>query len=144
AGSLVVPFAVDKVDGVLERTRGAVVVLGRDEDERIKRGDRLGPPLRVLVLVAAGRRRDSLVEQRELVVRDIEKRESGVRARRCQAMHPTRDRLVVATGPCTTGHDGDAEHLGPHYQSLVTPLPVAVSTQLPPANGGVPTKPRAI
>src|SRR5690606_40151378 len=53
ADRLVVPLAVEEVEGVLQRSGEAVVVLGRHERERIGRRDPLDPGLGVVVLVVA-------------------------------------------------------------------------------------------
>jgi hypothetical protein len=58
---LVVRLGVEEVDRVLQDARGAVVVLGSDDDEAVEGRDRRGPPASVLVLVLPERRRERLV-----------------------------------------------------------------------------------
>src|SRR5260370_23192581 len=110
-GCLVVPLAIEIVDGVLERSGGAVVVLGCHEYVGVERSNLFRPRFRVLPAVLAERRRHGLVEQREPVIRDVDQFELGVLALLRQAINPTRDRLVVATGPRTPGYDCNSRHI---------------------------------
>src|SRR6202040_3931875 len=70
------PLGIDPVDRVLEHRGGAVVVLGRDEDEAVGLRDRGGPSLHDLVLVRWATRRGRrcwLIEERHRKVAKIEK-----------------------------------------------------------------------
>ena len=80
ARRFVIPFGEEKIDRVLQRRRNAVVVLRRDEDECVQRGDLRCPPLGVRLLIVAHRRRHRFVEQRKLEVLDVDNLVLGVSA----------------------------------------------------------------
>src|SRR5690606_25942441 len=79
-GRLVVPLGIEEIDGVLERARDAVVVLGRDEDVAVERGDLLRPAPGVLLPVIAQRGRPGLVQQRQVIVPEVNQLEAGIAA----------------------------------------------------------------
>ena len=107
AGRLVVPLGVQVIDGVLQRGGGAVVVFGRHEHVPVEGRDLRGPPLGVRMAVAAERRRNRLIQQRQLVVRDVDQLEAGVSTLRGKLECPARYRDVVAAGTGASGNDGD-------------------------------------
>ena len=96
-----VPLVVEVVDRVLQRARRGMVVLGRHEDERVEGCDLGRPCLRVIVRVLAEDRRDRLVEQREIVILDVDELELGVAARARDLVDPASRRRVTRrrTGP---------------------------------------------
>src|SRR5438876_11479516 len=110
ADRLVVPLGVQVVDGVLEHARGAVVVLGCDDDEAVERGDLRRPLPGVLVLVLAERRGQRFVQVRERVVAQVEEFEVGVVAARGSLQHPAGDLLAVAVGAGAAQDDPDSAH----------------------------------
>ena len=109
-GRLVVPLGVQVVQGVLEHCRGGVVVLGGDHDEPVERGDRRRPPLGVLVLVLAHRRRQRLIQMRQRVVAQVNQLELGVAAARCQVIDPRGDLFAAAVGAGAAQDDADLDH----------------------------------
>src|SRR5579871_3819587 len=110
---LVVPLAIEVVDRVLERGGGAVVVFRRHEDVSVEGADLRSPSLRVLVGVPPERRRQRLVEERQLVLGDVDELELGVLAPLRQAVNPARDGLVVTPRARAPGHDRDLQHVLP-------------------------------
>src|SRR4030088_41008 len=63
----VVPFAKEKIDCVLQRCRGAMVVFGGDENVGVERGNFLAPSVRVRLAVLMHRRWYWLIEERQVV-----------------------------------------------------------------------------
>ena len=88
-----------------------MVVLGGDDDEPVERGDLVGPPLGVLVLVLAQRRRQRLVEVRQRVVAQVDQLELRVAAARGDVEHPLRDLLAVPVGAGAAEDDADPGHI---------------------------------
>ena len=70
-----------------------VVVLGRDDDEAVERGDLLGPALRVRLAYWPSDGGYRLVEVRQLVVEQVDQLELGVVALRGDLEDPAGDRL---------------------------------------------------
>jgi two-component system nitrogen regulation response regulator GlnG len=110
AGGLVVPLAVQEIDRVLQRGRSGVVVLRRHEDEGIETRDLRRPDLGVRLAVLAQRRRQRLVEQRQLEVGDVDQLELRVAAPGSDAEHPFRHRLGLAARSRAADDDTDLEH----------------------------------
>jgi hypothetical protein len=78
ACGFVVPFAVQEIDGVLQCARSSVVVFRRDEDVAVEGVDLGGPSLGVRLRVLSHRRRDWLIEQRQVEIFDVDELELSV------------------------------------------------------------------
>src|SRR5882724_3260271 len=72
SGGFVVPFAEEKIDRILQRRRGAMVVFGGDENVGVERGNLFAPRLRVRLAVLMHRGWYRLIEERQLVIVDID------------------------------------------------------------------------
>src|SRR5437764_1494248 len=95
------------VDRVLERGRIAVVVLGRDEHERIGSGYAHAPVLGVLVGVLAQAGVVWLVEYRQVELGEVDDVELEATVAASTLHEPVRDRKPRTTG--TRGADDDAQ-----------------------------------
>ena len=111
SGGLVVPFAKEKVDRVLERAGRRMVVLGGDEDERVEGRDLRGPGLRVRLRVLVHRGRHRLVQERQIEGRDVDNLERRVVPLRSDVVDPARDGLGLATGTGAADDDRYVQHL---------------------------------
>src|SRR5690606_25886182 len=119
-GRLVVPLRVQEVDRVLQRRGHGVVVLGGDEDEPVEGADGTGPAAGLLVAVVAEYGGQGLVEQRQLVLGEVDDLEGRLPCGdgRVPGGHfgdpPGRD-LRPAGGPGAADDDGDLDHAcSPH------------------------------
>src|SRR5713101_3340841 len=60
----VIPFVVEKIDSVLQRRRGGMVVFGSDENVGVERGNCLAPSLSVRLAILMHYWRHRLIEER--------------------------------------------------------------------------------
>ncbi|VVT18422.1 hypothetical protein SPHINGO361_140271 [Sphingomonas sp. EC-HK361] len=104
--SLVVPLVEQEIDRVLERTGGRMVIFRRHEHEGIERCDRARPGFGMLLGEGLPqRRRERLVEHRQVETLDIDEMKGGVLALRGEFMDPTRYRFAIAAGPRASDDD---------------------------------------
>src|SRR5580700_10683742 len=71
-GRFVIPFEVEKIDSVLERRRGGMVVFGGDENIGVKRSNFVTPALRVRLAVLMHYGGHRLIEEWQLVILDVD------------------------------------------------------------------------
>ena len=93
----VVPLSKQKIDCVLERAGGSMVVLGRDENVGIENGDLSRPPFGVRLTVLPHYCWRRLVEQRQVEIFDVYEFEFGVAALFRDFIDPLRYRLAIST-----------------------------------------------
>src|SRR2546430_16015680 len=72
ASRVVVPLGEQKIDRVLERARDSMVILGRDENEAIKRTDLSGPRFGVRLTVLPHYWWHWLVQKRQGEILDVD------------------------------------------------------------------------
>jgi hypothetical protein len=101
---------VEEINGILERARCRVVVLGRHEDVGVEGRDLRRPCLGVLVGVPAHNRRHRLVEERQIEVFDVHEIKLGVAALSRDFVNPFGHGLAPATGPRASDDDGNSKH----------------------------------
>jgi hypothetical protein len=85
-----------------------VVILGRDEHVRIERADLCSPRFGVCVAVLAHDRRHGLVEEREVVVRDIDQLKLGITALFREVVYPPGDSRIIAPRARAPRHHSDS------------------------------------
>src|SRR6266567_2393965 len=110
ASRLVVTLGEQKIDRVLERAGNAMVVLGRDENVGVKRGDFGGPYFGVRFTILPHYWWHRLVEERQVEVFDVHELELGVSTLLCDFVNPFSHGLAVATGPRASNDDGNLKH----------------------------------
>src|SRR5699024_9003660 len=113
-GALVHPLGVEHVEGVLQRSRHAVVVLCRDEDETVELIDLLAPPhgLGVLVLPVRGTGHRGLAKEVEVVVLEVHELVLGVVTTLRLLDDPLGDLLAETSGSGAPEDDRDL-HMAP-------------------------------
>src|SRR6266851_2499092 len=84
----VVPFVEEKIDRVLQRRRGAMVVFGGDENIGVERGNFLAPSLRMGLAVLMRPGWYGLIEERQLVIFDVDHLKLRVLAGFQDIVHP--------------------------------------------------------
>jgi hypothetical protein len=109
-GRLVVPLGEEEVDRVLQRAGGRVVVLRGDEDEAVEGVDLLGPGQGVRLGVLTHRRRDGLVEVREVEVQEVDELVLGVGALLGDVENPLGDGFAVTARAGAAEDDRDLGH----------------------------------
>lgn len=112
ADGLVGPLGVQEVDGVLQGAGHGAVVLRGDDDEAVEGRDLLRPGVGVRLGVLAHRRGVGLVEQRELVVEQVDDFEVGVGALGGGLVDPAGDGLAVPSRAGASDDDADLGHGG--------------------------------
>src|SRR6266436_6471089 len=110
AGRLVVPLAVDKVDGILQGAADAMVVLWRHEYETVERIDLRGPSLGVFLGVLSHRWRHRFIEQRQVEILDVDQLELCLRALLGKFVNPLGDGLANAPRSGAANDDCDFQH----------------------------------
>jgi hypothetical protein len=95
-GRFVVPLRIEEIDRVLQRAGRRVIVLRRDENETIERSDLRRPLFGVRLRILPQARRQRLVEQRQVVVFDVDELEFGVGALARDFVSPLGDGLTMA------------------------------------------------
>src|SRR6266852_1204833 len=106
----VVPFVEEKIDRVLQRRRGGVVVFGGDENVGVERGNFLAPSLRVRPAVLMHRRWYWLIEERQLVILDVDNLKHCVLATFQDIVHPRCDRRGFPSRSRTANNDSNFQH----------------------------------
>src|SRR6476646_10955170 len=110
ASRLVVPLGEQKIDRVLERARGSMVVLGRDENVGVKRADLGGPRFGVRLTVLPHYWWRRLVQKRQVEILDVDKLEFGVAALLCDFVNPFTNSLAISARPRASDDDGNPKH----------------------------------
>ena len=88
-----------------------MIVLGGHEDERVEGFDLGRPCLRVIIRVLAEDRRDRLVEQREIVILDVDELELGIAARARDLVDPASHSLALPPRPRASDDDRNSKHV---------------------------------
>src|SRR5580693_350061 len=107
---LVVPFAVQEVDRILERGGRPMIVLGRHEDEAVELLDLCSPGLGVRLAVLTHGCRDRLIEQGQIEILYVHDFERGIAALARDVIDPARDGLRLSARPRASNDDGDFQH----------------------------------
>src|ERR1700720_3162997 len=107
---LVVPFAVQEVDPILERGGRPMIVLGRHEDEGVELLDLCSPGLSVRLAVLTHGCRDRLIEQGQIEIFYVHDFERCIAPLVCDVIDPARDGLRLSARPRASNDDGDFQH----------------------------------
>src|SRR2546423_10027974 len=110
AGRFVGPLCKQKIDRVLERAGGSMVVLGRDENVCIEAADLSGPRFGVRFTVLPHYGRHGLVEERQVEIFDVHELELGVAAFFRHLIDPLCYCFAISIRARASNNDCDLKH----------------------------------
>src|SRR5438876_1279922 len=110
AGRFVGPLCKQKIDRVLERAGGSMVVLGRDENVCIETADLSGPRIGVRFTVLPYYGRHGLVEERQVEIFDVHEFELGVAAFFRDLIDPLCYCFAISIRAGASNNDCDLKH----------------------------------
>lgn len=124
ATGLVIPLSKQKIDRVLERAGGSMVVLGRDENVGIENGDLSGSCFGVRLTVLPHYWWRRLVQQRQVEIFDVHEFELGVAALLRDLIDPLRYRLAISTRARASENDCNLYHVISYLRVSILPYHV--------------------